>query len=137
MKNRPDLQNLIQKFKTLQLDQNRIQSRQAEIINLLDAAYTGSTEDNRQATRAQNTRPSTAPPAAASQRTNSSGRKDKNRSAIKIRDKVQILTFPGLLRKDKFGIITGFTAKSVQIRTGSPPELILRADSNLLRVIDI
>ena len=137
MKNRPDLQSLIQELKTLQLDQNRIQSRQAEIINLLDAAHTGSTEDDRQAPRAQNARPSAATPAATSQRTNSPGRKDKFGNIIKIGDKVHILTFPGLLRKDNLGIITGFTAKRVQIRTGSPPELMLRADSNLARVIDI
>ena len=140
MKNRPDLQSLIQEFKNLQLDQDRIRSRQAEIIDLLETAHTGSTaEDDRQAPRAQGTRQEedTPPPATASQRTDSPTRKDKFGNTLRIGHKVQILTFAGLLRKDKLGIIVGFTPKRVRIKTGSPPEIILRAESNLVRVVDI
>ena len=65
------------------------------------------------------------------------GQKDKYRSSIKVGDKVKILTLRDIRRKDKYGTIVAFTAKRVQIRTGSPPQIVVRADSNLARVIDI
>ena len=145
MRTEPELEVLIQEFKNLQLSQARIQARQAAILNLLEAAIAG-TEDNLQASRTQATQednPQGSRPRATqedhastpSQTSSSTGRKDKYGSALKVGDKVQILTLRGIQRTD--GIIVGFTPKRVKVRTGTPPEVIVRADSNLVRVIDV
>ena len=143
MINRPDLEKLIQELKNLQLDQARIQSRQTDIINLLQTAYQGPSEDDRDR---QGTEQDGSPQAAASapqtnfrskSQSTPQTRRDKYGNPIRVGNKVQILTFAGLRKKDRYGTITGFTAKRVKVETGSPPEVILRADSNLVRVIDI
>ena len=91
MINRPELENLIQELKKLQLDQARIQSRQTDTINLLETAYQGSAEDNRQAPRTQGAEQDTAPQAATGAlQTSSPTWRDKCSSAIKVGDKVQI-----------------------------------------------
>ena len=66
MINRLDLENLIQELKKLQLDQVRIQSRQTEIMDLLETAYQGSTEDDKQAQGTQGVEQDTPPQAATS-----------------------------------------------------------------------
>ena len=136
MRTEPELEALIQEFKNLQVDQARIQSRQAAIIDLLEAAVAG-TQDDPRASESHQTTQEEDVPAPSSQTSSNTGRKDKYGSAIKIGDKVQILTLGGIRRKDRHGIIVAFTPKRVKVKTGTPPEVIVRADSNLVRVIDI
>ena len=84
MRTEHELEALIQEFKNLQVDQARIQARQAAILDLLETAVTG-TEDDPQASRSQATQEEDIP--APSQTSSSTGRKDKYGSAIKVGDR--------------------------------------------------
>ena len=136
MRTEPELEALIQEFRNLQVDQARIQARQAAIIDLLEVAVQENQNDPQPAPESQTTQEEQDSPTPR-QSSSTTGHKDKYGSAIKVGDKVQILTLGGIRRKDRHGIIVAFTPKRVKVKTGTPPEVVVRADSNLVRVIDV